>query len=81
MASAAQNELRRSYAAGLQAYLREPNERTLRAAYELGREAVTRELDVLDLALVHHEALGALLRAADPDELERRAQGDAEDGR
>ena len=71
MASAAQNELRQSYAIGLQAYLRDPNERTLRAAYELGREAVTRELDVLDLALAHHEALAAALRAADPDELER----------
>jgi hypothetical protein len=78
VASAAQNELRRSYAAGLQAYLREPNERTLRAAYELGREAVTRELDVLDLALVHHEALAAALRAADPDDVERviRSAGD-----
>ena len=71
MGSAAQNELRRSYAAGLQAYLRDSNERTLRAAYELGREAVTRELDVLDLALVHHEALAAALRAADADDLER----------
>ena len=78
MASAAQNELRRSYAAGLQAYLRDPKERTLRAAYELGREAVTRELDVLDLALVHHEALAAALRAADVADLERltRSAGD-----
>jgi GAF domain/Phosphoserine phosphatase RsbU, N-terminal domain len=78
VASAAQNELRRSYAAGLQAYLRVPNERTLRAAYELGREAVTRELDVLDLALVHHEALATALRAADVDGLERltRSAGD-----
>ena len=78
MASPAQNELRRSYATGLQAYLREPGEGTLHAAYELGREAVTRELDVLDLALAHHEALAAALRAADPDELERliRSAGD-----
>jgi hypothetical protein len=78
VASAPQNELRRSYATGLQAYLRDPNERTLRAAYELGREAVTRELDVLDLALVHHEALAAALRAAEPDDLERmtRSAGD-----
>ena len=78
MASAAQNELRRSYAAGLQAYLRDPNERTLRAAYELGRDAVTRELDVLDLALVHHEALAAAVHAADADDLERltRLAGD-----
>jgi hypothetical protein len=71
MTTGAQNELRRSYASGLQAYLQDPNERTLRAAYELGREAVTRELDVLDLALVHHEALAGALRAADPDDLER----------
>jgi hypothetical protein len=78
VASAAQNELRRSYAAGLQAYLRDPNERTLRAAYELGREAVTRELDVLDLALVHHEALAGALRAAEPDDIEpvTRSAGD-----
>jgi hypothetical protein len=78
VASAAQNELRRSYAAGLQAYLREPNERTLRAAYELGREAVTRELDVLDLALVHHEALAAALRAADPGDVERLTRSAAD---
>jgi hypothetical protein len=78
VASAAQNELRRSYAAGLQAYLGDPNERTLRAAYELGREAVTRELDVLDLALVHHDALAGALRAAGADDLERvtRSAGD-----
>jgi hypothetical protein len=72
--SPAQNELRRSYASGLHAYLHDPNERTLRAAYELGREAVTRELDVLDLALVHHEALATALRAADTDDLERLAR-------
>jgi Phosphoserine phosphatase RsbU, N-terminal domain/GAF domain len=77
VASAAQNELRRSYAAGLQAYLRDPNERTLRAAYELGREAVTRELDVLDLALVHHEALAAALRSAG-DDLERLTRSAAD---
>jgi hypothetical protein len=71
MTGAAQNELRRLYASALQSYLREPNERTLRAAYELGREAVTRELGVLDLALVHHEALAAALRAPDPDDAER----------
>jgi GAF domain/Phosphoserine phosphatase RsbU, N-terminal domain len=78
VASAAQNELRRSYATGLHAYVREPNERTLRAAYEVGREAVTRELDVLDLALVHHEALAAALRGADPEDVEPviRSAGD-----
>jgi hypothetical protein len=66
------------YASGLHAYLGDPNERTLRAAYELGREAVTRELDVLDLALVHHEALAAALAGADVDDVERltRSAGD-----
>jgi hypothetical protein len=78
MTAAAQNELRQSYASGLHAYLREPNERTLHAAYELGREAVSRELDVLDLALVHHEALAAALRAAEPSELERLTRSAAE---
>jgi hypothetical protein len=70
LASAAQNELRRSYATGLHAYLRQPDERTLRAAYELGREAVTRELDVLALALAHHEALAGALREAEPSDVE-----------
>jgi hypothetical protein len=29
----------------------------LRVAYELGRQAVSRQLSVLDLAVAHHEAL------------------------
>jgi hypothetical protein len=78
MTVAAQSELRWSYASGLHAYLRDPNERTLRAAYELGREAVTRELDVLDLALVHHDALATALRAADPDDVERLTRSAAD---
>jgi transcriptional regulator with GAF, ATPase, and Fis domain len=43
-------------------YVRDPSEMTLRAAYELGREAVRRELTVLDLALAHHDALASELR-------------------
>ena len=74
----AQNELRRSYAQALQRYLRDPNEHTLRAAYELGRDAVTRQLDVLDLALVHHEALAAALRSSAPDDVERLIRSAAE---
>jgi hypothetical protein len=71
MTSRAQNELRRSYASALQAYIRDSNERTLRPAYELGREAITSELGVLDLALAHHEALAAALRAAEPEDVDR----------
>jgi hypothetical protein len=74
MTSAARHELRRSYASAFQAYLYAPSERTLRTAYELGRQAVARELSVLDLALVHHESLASALRSARPDDLERLAR-------
>jgi hypothetical protein len=43
-------------------FLDEREERYLRAAYELGREAVTSGLSVLDLAVLHHDALGSALR-------------------
>jgi|SRR5215211_1951951 len=46
-------------------FLRDPREATLRAAYELGRDAVRRELTVLDLALAHHDALASELRRED----------------
>jgi hypothetical protein len=58
----------RSYAQAFEAYVREPGEATLRRGYELGREAVTRSLSVMDLATVHHDALAAL--AAGDEELE-----------
>ena len=38
-------------------YLRDPSERSLRVAYELARDAVSRQLSVLDLAVAHQEAL------------------------
>ena len=57
-------ELRGTYAAGLEVYLGEPTEGALQAAYELGREAVSRELSVLDLAAAHHDALRASLTGA-----------------
>ena len=78
MTTAAGNELRRSYASAFHAYLRDANERTLRAAYELGREALTRGLGVLDLALAHHEALASALRTAEPGEAEHVARSAAD---
>jgi phosphoserine phosphatase RsbU-like protein/GAF domain-containing protein len=48
---------RRAYASALSDYLRTPGEASLHVAYELGREAVTRQLSVLDLAVTHQEAL------------------------
>jgi hypothetical protein len=59
---------RRSYAQAFEAYLREPSEATLHRGYELGREAVTRSLSVMDLATVHHDAL-TVHAAGDEDAL------------
>ena len=56
---------RASYSSAFRDYLLEPCESALRAAYELGREAVSQELSVLDLALVHQEALLSELREVD----------------
>jgi Phosphoserine phosphatase RsbU, N-terminal domain len=50
-----------AYGSAFRAFVLEPGEATLRPAYELGREAVARQLGVLDLALAHHEALMSVL--------------------
>ena len=57
---------RARYATALACHVHEPDEAALRTAYELGREAVSRELTVLDLAVVHHDALISALRAPGP---------------
>jgi GAF domain/Phosphoserine phosphatase RsbU, N-terminal domain len=70
---------RAAYARAFQEYLRDPSERTLRTAYELGREAVSLQLSVLDLAVGEQDALlAAVTAAAGPAETERvtRAAGD-----
>lgn len=72
-------EFRIAYAAGLRAYVAEASESSLHTAYELGREAVVRELSVLDLAAVHHETLlASLSHARDRRAIEQttRAAGD-----
>lgn len=78
-ASSSAGPFRTAYASALGNYLLEPSERYLRIAYELGREAVSLELSVLDLALAHQQALLATLAAA-PDSTETqdvvRAAGD-----
>ena len=48
---------RSAYASAFAEYLAESAEPALRAAYELGREAVAKELSVLDLAAIHHDVL------------------------
>lgn len=68
-----------AYAAALADYIREPTERSLRIAYELGREAVSRQLSVLELAVAHQEALlSALVEASGWPETQQvtRAAGD-----
>jgi hypothetical protein len=54
--------LRTSYRSAFERYLSSPSEDTLRGGYELGREAVTREVGVVDIAAVHHEVLLIALR-------------------
>jgi hypothetical protein len=53
-----------SYASALGDYLLDRSEASLRVAYELGREAIGRQLSVLDLAIAHQEALLSLLGGA-----------------
>lgn len=68
-----------AYASALGDYLRAPGERSLRVAYELGREAVSRQMSVLDLGVAHQEALlSALGGASNPAETQdvTRAAGD-----
>ena len=50
-------ELAARYADAFSAYLADRGERELGAAYDIGREAVTAHLSVLDLAEAHHAAL------------------------
>jgi Phosphoserine phosphatase RsbU, N-terminal domain/GAF domain len=77
--SAGTGPFRAAYASALRGHLRDPTEISLHGAYELARDAVSRQLSVLDLAVAHQEALlTALEGAADPAEVERivRAAGD-----
>jgi hypothetical protein len=70
---------RASYASALDDHLRNPGEASLLVAYELARDAVGRQLSVLDVAVAHQEALvSALAGAAGAADVERltRAAGD-----
>jgi hypothetical protein len=76
---AAAGPFRSAYAHALADYLREPSERMLRVAYELGRQAVSRQLSVLDLAVAHQEALLSALGETSSSAMMRhvtRAAGD-----
>jgi Phosphoserine phosphatase RsbU, N-terminal domain/GAF domain len=76
---AAAEPFRSAYASALTDYLREPSEHLLRVAYELGRQAVSRHLSVLDLAVAHQEALLSALSETSSSAVTRhltRAAGD-----
>jgi hypothetical protein len=72
---AAPEAFRSDYASALADYLNEPSERLLHVAYELGRQAVSRQLSVLDLAVAHQEALLSALSGT-PSSAVTRAAGD-----
>jgi serine phosphatase RsbU (regulator of sigma subunit) len=71
-ASAAPLELRARYNEAFRAWLAHRDERELGTAYALGREAVTAQLSVLDLAESHHAAAQEALR--DEDDPARRVE-------
>jgi hypothetical protein len=61
---------RTAYGSALGDHLRDPTESSLRVAYELGREAVSRQLSVLDVTVIHQEAvLSALAEISEPTKL------------
>jgi signal transduction histidine kinase/ActR/RegA family two-component response regulator len=55
-------DIARRYATALRDHLVSPNESALHQAYELGRAALAENLGVVDLVLLHHEALANLVR-------------------
>jgi serine phosphatase RsbU (regulator of sigma subunit)/anti-sigma regulatory factor (Ser/Thr protein kinase) len=61
---------RSGYAAAFRSYLAGGDETGLESAYELGREAVTGELSLLELAGIHHDVLAAVLESAASEDLE-----------
>jgi len=75
----AHERFRRDYAPAFLQYLSERGEPGRRAAYELGRRAITEQLSVLDLTRIHHAMLLEVLRThRTPRELEHIAQAASE---
>ena len=70
---------RRDYAPAFLQYLSERGEQGRRAAYELGRRAISEQLSVLDLARIHHGMLLEVLKThRSSQELEHIAQAASE---
>ena len=71
-------KFRFAYDAALQRHVRQSDETTLHAGYELGRTSVAAGISALELASIHHEALEAALAAARPDRLSDTIRAAAE---
>jgi serine phosphatase RsbU (regulator of sigma subunit)/anti-sigma regulatory factor (Ser/Thr protein kinase) len=61
------------YAEAFRSYLDGGGETGLESAYELGREAVTGGLSLLELAGVHHDVLAGCIEKAPPSDVDRVA--------
>ena len=72
--SADRDAFRAGYADAFRSYLEGGGETGLESAYELGREAVTGELSLLELAGIHHDVLAGFLESARPGDVERIAR-------
>ena len=72
-------DFRAAYTGAFAAFVADPSESARQAAYELGRTAVVRELSLLDVAIVHHDALlTRLARASGDNEVEQTTRAAAE---
>jgi hypothetical protein len=75
----AEERFRRDYVPAFLQYLSEGGEPGRRAAYELGRRAITERLSILDLARIHHTVLLDVLKThRTPRELEHIARAASE---
>jgi serine phosphatase RsbU (regulator of sigma subunit) len=72
--TASLDAFRSAYGRAFRSYLAGGGETGLESAYELGREAVTGELSLLELARIHHDVLADSLTGAPADELVRIAR-------
>jgi light-regulated signal transduction histidine kinase (bacteriophytochrome) len=72
--SAEHAELAREYMAALETYLRQGDEPALSCAYELGRRAMIDGWGVLEVAVLHSQAVRELVLAAPPGEQTARAE-------
>jgi light-regulated signal transduction histidine kinase (bacteriophytochrome) len=66
------------YAEVLEQYLAAPSEDGLNAAYEIGRTALRNRLGVLDIAILHHNALRDLIARGSPAVVQARVGAAAE---